>query len=317
MQQQLKKSIITLCGRDNISALHKISEQKTILDTIKILTFYFLNFLCLIYSYKLSYLLSFFLLPLFMMINSIVFNWINVQCHEASHKLLFNNKKINDRYFNYILGFFCFHDVDTYRLTHRNHHDHLHSDKDPDLRTYTEHANHKSFLNLILLDMLGITAFKKIFEIIETRNYKSNMKLLFFKILYQLIILLILVYFTNIIFGLIFFFFMQIYSLFCIFPILIRIRTIVQHYHPSISDLNNKNNEIWISRSTQANLLERVILGARMDYHFEHHLFPMIPHYNIKKLNFLLEKKNFFKSSINSNFLTNNFFDFFKKSIAS
>ena len=54
-----------------------------------------------------------------------------------------------------------------------------------------------------------------------------------------------------------------------------------------------------------------------LNFQVEHHLFPMIPHYNIKKLNFLLEKKNFFKTSINSNFLTSNFFNFFKKSIAS
>ena len=100
----------------------------------------------------------------------------------------------------------------------------------------------------------------------------------------------------------------------CLYPILVRIRTIVQHYHPK---LNSKKNELmWISRTTRSNLLGRIIFGGRMDYHFEHHIFPKIPYYKIKILNVMLIKINFFdKKDEKNSFITTSFFTFFYKLI--
>ena len=307
INKDLKSKIIKLCGKEYFYSLYLINESRTILDTIFILSSYILNLLLLIFLYKLSPAISYIFLPFSIFFNAVIFNWINVQCHEASHKLLFKNKKVNDNYFNFILGYFSFHDVETYKTTHKFHHMYLHEEKDPDRDYYEVKSNFKSFFILFFKDIIGMTAIKRFFQINKSQLNKKNNWIIFYKILYQFIILNLLIIFTDMQTGFLFFFFLQIYSLICILPIIIRIRTIVQHYRPT------NENKMWTSRSTRATIFERVIFGARMDYHFEHHLFPAIPYYNLNKLNDLLLKHDFFKSKENDRFITTNYFGFAKQ----
>lgn len=314
-EKDLKLFIYEILGKDFILSLHKIDISRTLFDGFLILFFYFFNFFNIIFIYQ--YYFTLFPLYLFVaaLINAIIFNWMNVQCHEASHNLLFPNKKINDNFYNFFLGFFSLQDVDTYRLSHRYHHSDLHTSNDPDLKMYTEHRKYRNFFYCILKDLSGITAINRYKQIKNIKklsnNHTKNKKIFFFKVVYQLLLILFLILFTNTHFGILIYAIVQVFPLLSIFPILVRIRTIVQHFDEEL-EKSNDNQNLWISRSTRSNMIEHLVFGARMDFHFEHHLFPRIPYYNINILNLKLISKNFFKDK-NKNYITKNFFNFFKK----
>ena len=75
-------------------------------------------------------------------------------------------------------------------------------------------------------------------------------------------------------------------------------RTISEHSKPT--NINFKNYPLFISRTSKCNFLEKYVLGAQMEYHFEHHVFPNIPYKNLKKLHDYLWKNNFFYSHLKS-----------------
>lgn len=318
-ENNIKKSILEKIDLEKVKTFQTINIYRSILDCLVILFFYFFNFLTITYFYKFNFYLFLIYIPFGALINGIIFNWMNVQCHEASHNLLLNNRKLNDFFFDFSLGFWCLHDVEGYRATHRNHHSKLHTNEDPDLWFYTEHKNYKNFFTVILKDIFGYSAVKRVFQSLKLKKDNSkkfkNLNNLFFKALYQTLLFIFLFLSTkNIEISILIYLTLQIFPLMCLYPILVRIRTIVQHYHPK---LNSKKNELmWISRTTRSNLLGRIIFGGRMDYHFEHHIFPKIPYYKIKILNDMLIEINFFdKKDEEDSFITTSFFTFFYKLI--
>jgi fatty acid desaturase len=66
-----------------------------------------------------------------------------------------------------------------------------------------------------------------------------------------------------------------------LYPAQIRLRTACEHlfeagYRPRALE------ERWVVRSTSANALERFLIGPLLgEYHFEHHLLPGVPYYNL------------------------------------
>ena len=154
-EHNIKKFILEKIDLEKVRSFQAINIYRSILDCLVILFFYIFNFLTIIYFYKFNFYLFLIYIPFGALINGVVFNWMNVQCHEASHNLLFNNRKLNDLFFNFSLGFWCLHDVESYRVMHRDHHSKLHTDEDPDLWFYTEHKNYKSFFTIILKDIVG------------------------------------------------------------------------------------------------------------------------------------------------------------------
>jgi fatty acid desaturase len=53
-----------------------------------------------------------------------------------------------------------------------------------------------------------------------------------------------------------------------------------------------------MSRTTVASFLQFLVVGARMDYHFEHHLFPTLPYYRLRELHRDLHRAGFFESAL-------------------
>lgn len=78
-----------------------------------------------------------------------------------------------------------------------------------------------------------------------------------------------------------------------LYPVLIRIRSTAEHSFPAgYRPLGNQLS--WVTRSTNANWFERFVV-APLDghFHFEHHLFPGIPYYNLRQAHILLKTKGF------------------------
>lgn len=310
----LKKQIEIFVGKEYLKSLFKINFHKTLFDfiiiysllAIIILSIYILDTLSLLYFSIFS--------PFVMILTAITFNWINVQVHEASHKLLFQKHFYNDLYCDALIGSWALHDVKTYRTTHFDHHNKLHTDEDPDKIHYTSFTgSYRELIKGILHDLFSITALKRILQVlfsnnsnIQTKKRQKNYSLIF-KIISQIIIIMILYSFSGPM-SFIYYFVFFLIPLFCIFPVLLRIRVIVQHYS---SDLKKENLQNWISRTTISNFFEHFIIGARMDYHFEHHLYPNIPYYNLKKLHFKLLNLGFFENR--NDYHTNDFAKSFVK----
>ena len=77
---------------------------------------------------------------------------------------------------------------------------------------------------------------------------------------------------------------------------LIRIRTYVQHA--------SENYEKYdVSRTTLCNFFETFFIGCRMNYHFEHHMFPNIPYYGFKETIMKNKDNEYFKNFYTKTYL--------------
>jgi fatty acid desaturase len=286
-ENELKAIFRSALSKENFKDLYKIKIHRTILDLffIYLLLIFTSGLSC--YFYNNSMFLAILPLAIFY---GVAFNWINVQIHEASHFLLLPVRELNDYYCNIFLASFAYQDVESYRRVHLQHHAYLGLEKDPDLWIYSKSAGlHGSIILGILKDLFLFTAIKRK---IQLRNlaFKSELK-----INYTLALKVLLNYFVLLVFsffctwkGAMFLYAIYLYGLLAIFPIIVRIRTVVQHCPNSLS--NGKKD--FISRSTSANFFEHLIFGARMDWHLEHHLFPTLPYYSCKLLHTLSTKNS-------------------------
>ena len=80
--------------------------------------------------------------------------------------------------------------------------------------------------------------------------------------------------------------------LFSVFSAIIRLRIVTEHFSPALFLDTEKP---FISRTTVSSPLENYLFGCDMEYHFEHHLLPAIPHPQLAKLHVALVTKNIFE----------------------
>jgi fatty acid desaturase len=78
-----------------------------------------------------------------------------------------------------------------------------------------------------------------------------------------------------------------------IYPAIIRLRSTVEHSFP-IGYTTSDPEQSWVTRSTHAGWLERFIIAPlNGHYHFEHHLLPGVPYYNLARASAILADKGF------------------------
>jgi fatty acid desaturase len=77
----------------------------------------------------------------------------------------------------------------------------------------------------------------------------------------------------------------------CMYPMILRLKTITEHYD---SGLHQRHKVHWVARTSYAGWLENHLVGARMEYHFEHHVLPTIPYAGLKRLHRQLEGTDLF-----------------------
>jgi fatty acid desaturase len=248
--------------------------------------------------------------PVLALLSGLAFNWINVQIHEASHHLLLPRKVWNDVYCNVVLGSWGLQDVETYRATHGMHHAHLHTERDPDIGIYTTDVGSRpAILRGIANDLLLLTALRRLQQVrqFSTKNNITAGAPLYAslaKATAQAIVLGVFLFFCGS-WGVLYYGAFYLYGLLGIFPLLVRIRTVVQHRDDTADP---ENIQVFTSRTTVASLAEFILVGARMDYHFEHHLFAIIPYYNLAKMHLALQDAGLFASKPVSGLRTENYF---------
>lgn len=226
-------------------------------------------------------------MPAMWIILLINLNRTNVIAHDATHYLLFRNRTLNDHLANFLVAYLSLHDVRQFRKTHMRHHKFLQQDEDPDKDFYILTAK------ALARDLLLIT----FFQTLRSNGDKVRKSLMVF--VYQVAIFSVFVAsngsFAQALLHYLLFF---IYPLFSVFLVILRIRAHAQHFTAS----GNAT-----TRTTDPGFFQGLFIGQKMEYHFEHHLFPDIPYYNLRTMHERLKQKKDIMPKV-SGFFTDSYF---------
>jgi fatty acid desaturase len=226
-------------------------------------------------------------------------NAFGVILHEGSHGSLATSRALNDRICNWGVAFWTVNSVEEYRPTHRLHHRYLGQERDPDRVFYLVPARRGALTALILQDLFGVTAFRRATSRISGTSESSGApagllakpQLLAGKVIAQLVVLGQFVLFQGVLRGLLFYIVFWLVPIVCMYPMILRLKTITEHYDPGLRQANAVH---WIARTSRASWLQNHLVGARMEFHFEHHVFPTIPYRGLKRLHRRLEQSGLF-----------------------
>jgi len=226
-------------------------------------------------------------------------NAFGVILHEASHGLLAKSRTLNDRICNWGIAFWTINSVEEYRPTHRLHHRYLGQERDPDRVFYLVPSRRGALTALLLQDLFGVTAFRRATSRISGTSQASGApasllakpQLLAGKAVTQLVVLGQFVLFQGVLRGILFYVVFWLVPIICMYPMILRLKTITEHFDPGLREADTVH---WIARTSYAGWLQNHLVGARMEYHFEHHVLPTIPYCGLRKLHRRLAETDLF-----------------------
>jgi fatty acid desaturase len=226
-------------------------------------------------------------------------NAFGVILHEGSHGLLAKSRILNDRICNWGIAFWTINSVEEYRPTHRLHHRYLGQERDPDRVFYLVPFRRGALTSLVLQDLVGVTAFRRATSRISGTSQESGApaslltrpQLLLGKFLTQLVVIGQFLLFQGVRRGILFYVVFWLVPIVCMYPMILRLKTITEHFDAGLRDPNSVH---WIARTSCAGWLQNHLVGARMEYHFEHHVLPTIPYRGLKKLHRRLGQTDLF-----------------------
>jgi fatty acid desaturase len=220
--------------------------------------------------------------------------------HEAAHYRIHKNKKINNLISDIFCSFPLFVTTQKYRLSHLAHHKYLNSEQDPDwmlrknLDEWKFPKSKQEIVKIFISHLLGLRTLQLLSKIYRfgAKNKtvkdesKSSRTFVFYRLLFYTVLVFILTFFKL---WLIYFIY-WIIPAFTFLPFLLRLRSISEHFGlPWKNELNN-------SRNVETNLFERLfIIPNSGNFHLDHHLYPSVPFYNLKKLNQVLLKNDYYR----------------------
>lgn len=216
--------------------------------------------------------------------------------HEAAHTTLFKSRILNVTIGRVLCGWTILQSYGTYRITHvLNHHPKIGNDSiDPDLVYMLEQGVYKSqsrsdFLkNYFIKPLLGSNIPHYIRYLIKDRfitafrNDKERTEAIMIVVFHLSIILI--AFATGWIKELFLFWWIP---FLVIHPVIGWFSELSEHY-PMMESTNTAR---FYSRNRYAGWVERFFIGMHSDYlHLTHHLYPAIPHWNLKKATEILRQ---------------------------
>jgi fatty acid desaturase len=188
-----------------------------------------------------------------------------------------------------------------FALSHQMHHAYLNEENDADLLWGSPDESTGNLVLMCLQDLLMITALKRLLQYMQT-DRKTYQQRPWEKLTPRFFIdrigmmapiaaaqLLVVAYYWAVI-GPEYYIFFYALPLATLYPAQIRLRSACEHSFEAGYDVAAQGR--WVSRSANANFLERFIIGPLCsDYHFEHHLLPTVPYYNLPIVRRHLEEK--------------------------
>jgi fatty acid desaturase len=213
--------------------------------------------------------------------------------HEAAHRTLFRNRRVNDWVGNWLCAYPIWSDLYPYRPYHLQHHAKTWTEADPDLGLATPFPiTRASLRRKIWRDLSGQTGWKRLRATLRRdlgrsrgrvkRNFDAGLEALHGVIITNAILLGVLTLLGHPALYL-----LWIGAWFTTYSLAMRIRAIAEHamIPDPASDLQN-------TRTTVASWWERLLIAPNfVNFHLEHHLLMTVPHYQLPRLHRVLRDR--------------------------
>ncbi|TCS97009.1 fatty acid desaturase family protein [Hazenella coriacea] len=208
--------------------------------------------------------------------------------HEASHAMLFKNRFLNRWISSFFATFPVLKSFSTYRKSHFMHHRHLWTEKDPDFIRYKLNGldqpvekGWRFILKHVIRPLILIHVPGYIKGAISANFFSQDETISerCIRIGYWLLIIS-----ASILFG-----FWKELILFWLVPLLTTYQVISYWVEMGEHAGLKSQNALFASRNSFGGFLSRFLFHPHNDpYHLVHHLYPAVPHYNIKKAHLIL-----------------------------
>ena len=212
--------------------------------------------------------------------------------HDAAHRALFSNRRLNDWAGNWLCAYPVWTDVFPYRPYHLKHHAKNYTAEDPDIGLVLPFPTTRASLKRkIVRDLTGQTGWKRVKATLkrdlgvsqgrQSRTFGGVRNLRGVTISNAVLFLVLLAAGHPMLYLL------WVVAWMTTFQLVTRIRAIAEHaMAPDPSDpLRN-------TRTTVTSWWERALIAPNgVNYHLEHHLLMTVPHYNLPRLHRMLRDR--------------------------
>ena len=212
--------------------------------------------------------------------------------HEAAHRLLFSNQKINDVIGIRLIGWLAFGSGSHgYRIGHIRHHRDEFGPQEPDFVLYSFYPISKSSMSRKLLrDLSGISAFRILRPRFQRLNDLRHLRLTVSFLSGQLMIVALFWIFSN----LAMYFLLWILPWVCVYQFLNRIRAITEHGGMTQSS-DRRRTTHYIRQNRLANFF---FVPLNVGYHLAHHVDMLVPYRNLPLLDQALMEDGYISSDL-------------------
>jgi fatty acid desaturase len=205
--------------------------------------------------------------------------------HEASHYSLLTDKRWNDRVASLFAALPLGHTVASYRMTHNDHHNYLRTPQDPSSYVSDPNQTNREIRRTLFFLLCGRLVWELLARSLLGRRFEveaaadaaamktTDRDRLLATLLFQLIAL---AFWYSI--GMIGFWIAWLIIVVTVTPVLDGLRTIVEHRTPP------GFNQAFHTRTHHRSIVVSSLMAPLFQYHWEHHLFPGIGHYQLAHL---------------------------------
>src|SRR5580704_6357639 len=98
--------------------------------------------------------------------------------HEAAHKLLFSNKRVNDWVGTWVIAYPALVPIQIYRRGHFAHHRHEFGSEEPDMAYYGGYrCDHRTLARRLVRDAVGISGWKNLYPLFKSVKVPAYRKI--------------------------------------------------------------------------------------------------------------------------------------------
>jgi fatty acid desaturase len=216
-----------------------------------------------------------------------------VLMHEAAHRTLFRNRRLNDWAGNWLCAYPVWGDLYPYRPYHLQHHAKTWTADDPDLALANPFPiTRASLRRKVWRDLSGKTGWKRLRATLERdlgrsrgrvrRNFDAGLEALHGVAITNGVLLALLVAAGHPALYL-----LWIAAWLTSYSLVMRVRSIAEH-----AMIPDPESDVGNTRTTVARWWERLLIAPNyVNYHLEHHLLMTVPHYNLPRMHRLLRDR--------------------------
>ena len=216
-----------------------------------------------------------------------------VLMHEAAHRTLFRNRRLNDWAGNWLCAYPVWSDIYPYRPYHLQHHAKNWTADDPDLALANPFPiTRASMRRKIWRDLSGQTGWKRVQATLKRdlgrsrgrvrRNFDAGLEALHGVAITNGVLLALLVAAGHPALYL-----LWIAAWLTSYSLVMRLRSIAEH-----AMIPDPESDVGNTRTTVARWWERLLIAPNyVNYHLEHHLLMTVPHYNLPRMHRLLRDR--------------------------